>query len=102
MGVVGELRLISDVDMIYCQFGQGEWKVMVRYGENQWVLPLAPTARGRTTLEGYLTKIKNLDIGVLEIQDDFEGDFEVRKVSKIETSMGRMGELVKSGTRLGK
>ena len=79
--VIEIFRLSVDLDTRRLQFGQGEWKAMVRNFENRWISPV-PTARGYSKLGGYFAKMGNSAMRVFAIQDGCEGDFDVREVPK--------------------
>ena len=56
-------------------------EAMARNTKNRWVYPLAPTARGYTTLEGYSVKMGNYDLVSIGAHADFDSILDVRRVS---------------------
>ena len=77
--VIGALDSEVNFKRRNLQVGPVEWKETVRNNKNRWVLPPAPTARGRTKLGEYFAKMGNIAIAVLEARADADGDFELRK-----------------------
>ena len=80
VSAIGKLNSEGSFRRRNFQYGQGEWKAMVRNNKSLRVSHIAPTARGHTKLEEYVAKMGNFGIGVLAFPTDSDGGFEVQKL----------------------
>ena len=74
--------------------GRGELGMMTFNEKRHWVFPLVPTDWAYAKLDGYFGKLQKSEIEALQVQGDFGGHLEVRKVNKTKNRWlgGKMGK----------
>ena len=90
VSAIGKLNSEGSFRRRNFQYGQGEWKAMVRNNKSLRVSHIAPTARGHTKLEECVAEMGNRAIEVLSPQADLNSDFEVQKFQNLNETEGRI------------